>query len=78
MSPNYQKICAWAGPFCAFLWIIALVFLAHFVPPPHPSDGPAEILQLYQRHLTGIRLGMVMLLVGGVLSSRGSPRSPCR
>jgi hypothetical protein len=64
---HYQRLCAWAGPFCAFLWIIALVALAHFVPPPHPADSTSQIVHLYQSHLTGIRLGMVVLLVGGVL-----------
>jgi hypothetical protein len=43
------------------------VLLAHFVPPPRPSENPTQILHLYQHHLIGIRLGMVLLLAAGVL-----------
>src|SRR5581483_447030 len=67
VATTYQRICAWAGPCSAFGWIIVLVFLAHFVPPPHPAENPAQILHLYQHHLIGIRLGMVLLLAAGVL-----------
>jgi hypothetical protein len=64
---RYQRLCAWAGPFCAFLWIIALLFLADFIPPHNPKDGPNEIAQIYADNVTGIRWGMVLLLIGGVL-----------
>jgi len=67
VNVTYQRICAWAGPFCAFLWIIALLFLAGFIPPHDPHDGPREIAQIYADNTTGIRLGMVLLLIGGVL-----------
>src|SRR5262245_54739899 len=67
MDVRYQRLCAWAGPFCAFLWIIALLFLADFIPPYNPSDGPNEIAQMFADNATGIRWGMVLLLIGGVL-----------
>src|SRR6202007_986913 len=67
MSVTYQRLCAWAGPFCAFLWIIALLFLADFIPPPHPTWGADKIAHTYADNPTGIRLGMVVLLIGGVL-----------
>lgn len=67
MNVRYQKLCSWAGPFCAFLWIIALLFLADFIPPHDPQAGAAKIAHIYADHTTGIRLGMVLLLIGGVL-----------
>jgi hypothetical protein len=50
-------LCAWAGPFCAFLWILALLLLADFLPPHHPTSGPGTIAHLYASNLTGIRAG---------------------
>lgn len=67
MNVRYQVLCSWAGPFCAFLWIIALLFLADFIPPHDPQVGANEIARLYADNTTGIRLGMVLLLIGGVL-----------
>jgi hypothetical protein len=67
MNASYQRLCAWAGPFCAFLWIIALLCFAHFLPPHHPDWGPAQIAHLYDGNAVGIRIGMVVLLIGGVL-----------
>lgn len=67
MPAKYLRLCAWAGPFCAFLWILALLLLADFLPPHHPTSGPGTIAHLYASNLTGIRAGMVLLLIGGVL-----------
>lgn len=67
MNASYQRICAWAGPFCAFLWIIALLAFAHFLPPHQPSWGPEQIARIYDGNATGIRIGMIILLIGGVL-----------
>ena len=67
MNASYQRICAWAGPFCAFLWIIALLVFAHFLPPHQPSWGPEQIARIYDGNATGIRIGMIILLIGGVL-----------
>jgi hypothetical protein len=63
---RYHRICAWAGPFCAFLWIIALV-AAGFLPPHRPEWGAQQIAQIYADNAIGIRTGMVFLLIGGVL-----------
>lgn len=67
MNASYQRICAWAGPFCAFLWIIGLLFFAHFLPPPQPAWGADRIAQIYDGNPLGIRIGMIILLIGGVL-----------
>jgi hypothetical protein len=67
MNATYQRLCAWTGPFCAFLWIIALLVFAKFLPPHHPEWGPEQIAQLYASNELGIRIGMIILLIGGVL-----------
>ncbi|GAA5176553.1 hypothetical protein GCM10023321_85230 [Pseudonocardia eucalypti] len=67
MTVRYQRICAWAGPFCAFLWIIALLVFAGFLPPHDPQAGADEIARIYADNPLGIRIGLVILLIGGVL-----------
>lgn len=67
VNARYQRICAWTGPFCAFLWILALLLFAGFLPPHQPEWGPEKIAQIYVDHPIGIRTGMVLLLIGGVL-----------
>lgn len=67
MPLTYQRVCAWAGPFCAFLWIIALLVFADFLPPPEPKDSADEIAAQLAENPTAFRWGMVILLIGGVL-----------
>lgn len=38
--------------------------LAHFVPPPLPSWGPEEIAAFFASNTTGIRVGMIFMLIG--------------
>lgn len=40
--------------------LVALVGLAQFVPPPHPTDSAAEIRSFYLDNLTPIRIGMLL------------------
>jgi hypothetical protein len=67
MNARNQRICAWAGPFCAFIWILALLFCAGFLPPHKTEWGAAQIAQIYADNPIGIRIGMIFLLIGGVL-----------
>ncbi|MBA2347688.1 MAG: hypothetical protein H0V81_05270 [Solirubrobacterales bacterium] len=38
---------------------VALVPLAHFIPPPSPNWSAERISNFYSDHLTGIRIGMI-------------------
>ena len=67
MNATNQRICAWAGPVAAVIWLIGLLFLARFIPPIPPSLGPAEVAARYANNTVGIRAGMVCVLVGGAL-----------
>jgi hypothetical protein len=63
MSLTDQKLCAWGG------WFFVLCFgpglaLAHFIPPPAPTMSATEVAAFYTQHATGIRLGMVLGLLG--------------
>ncbi|NMO91677.1 hypothetical protein [Actinomycetospora sp. TBRC 11914] len=67
MKRSYLRACAWSGPVCAFLWIIGLLFFARFIPPPSPQESAPEIATFFAGNAVGIRWGMVLLLIGGVL-----------
>jgi hypothetical protein len=67
MNATNQRICAWAGPVAAIIWVVGLLFLARFIPPIPPSLGPAEVAARYANNTVGIRAGMVCVLVGGAL-----------
>jgi len=40
MNATNQRICAWAGPVAAVIWLIGLLFLARFIPPIPPASVP--------------------------------------
>ena len=67
MGVSYQRVLAWAGPVCAVIWVVGLLVFARFIPPPSPRDGAEQIAHFFDEHAVGIRVGMVLLLVGGVL-----------
>jgi hypothetical protein len=67
VNSTNQRICAWAGPVAAIIWLIGLLFLARFIPPIPPSLGAAEVAARYASNPIGIRAGMVCVLAGGAL-----------
>ena len=67
MNARNQRICAWAGPVAAIIWVIGLLFFARFIPPIAPSLGAAEVAARYAANPIGIRAGMVCVLAGGAL-----------
>jgi hypothetical protein len=49
------------------VWVGSFVFLAHFIPPPHPSAGAHAIQRLFEQHTLRIRLGLVLTMFGSAL-----------
>lgn len=41
--------------------------LAHFVPPPSPALGAEEIAAMFRGNTTGIRTGMILMIMGSAL-----------
>jgi hypothetical protein len=60
-------LAAWSGPAMAVLFFLGWVLAAHFIPPTAPADSAAQIKAFYVNNLTGIRIGMLLCLIGGVL-----------
>lgn len=65
MNRRVELFCAWSGPVLIGLMFLGLVVFAGFVPPPSPSDSADEIAALYVRDADGIRIGMVLIMIGG-------------
>lgn len=64
MNKKIQYMCLWSAPIMGVFITIGWWLLAHFVPPPLPSWGPEEIAGFYAANTTGIRLGMVFMIIG--------------
>lgn len=62
-NPLAQRICAWSGIAFVVVFLIGFIPLAHFLPPPAPSDSAQEIADMYRRDKTEIRLGCFLMIV---------------
>ncbi|GAA0608105.1 hypothetical protein GCM10009547_07570 [Sporichthya brevicatena] len=51
------------GPALIFALIVALIPLAHLIPPPAPTKSPEEIADFFASNTTGMRLGCVVMMV---------------
>jgi hypothetical protein len=60
-----QRACAWSAIVCIVLFFLAFT-LSGFIPPPSPSLPQADVVAYYQQHATGIRTGMLILMIGGM------------
>jgi hypothetical protein len=63
MHSGVQRLCAWCGPLMTVVFFIGFIPLAHFLPPPSPEAGAAEIAQMYRDNALGIRIGMFLVLI---------------
>jgi hypothetical protein len=62
------EACAWTGlPFLG-LFLVGFWFVAGFVPPPSPEDGPVEVARAVAENATWIRAGMLIATAGAVLT----------
>jgi hypothetical protein len=48
-------------------WLVGFAAFAHFVPPPSPTQDPAQVAALYEAHRGGIRIGMLLSTFGAAL-----------
>jgi len=62
---SFEKTCAWSGTICVLLFFAAFG-LAGFIPPMSPSLSAEQVAAHYQTHTTGIRTGMVLMLMSGM------------
>lgn len=62
---SFQRACAWSGLICVTMFFVAFG-CAGFIPPLSPSLSPEEVAAHYNEHLTGIRIGAVLMYISGM------------
>ncbi len=67
MNAKSQILCAWCGILCPLVMFAGLWPAAGFFPPHLPTASADEIAAIYQAHATGIRFGMILILIAGAL-----------
>lgn len=67
MTPDSRNFSArlllCTGPALVLALVVALIPLAHLIPPPAPSKTPEEVAEFFAAHTTGIRVGCVVMMV---------------
>jgi hypothetical protein len=68
-NPKVLKFCAWMGPAFTAMWLLGAGPFAHFVfvPPPSASDSAATTVKDYTDHLTGVRIGCLIMILSSAL-----------
>ncbi len=64
MERRLQLLCAWCGPAFAAVLIVGLGFVAGLVPPPSPSEHPAQLAAFYRENAPQIRFGLLICMLG--------------
>ena len=63
---NLLKQTSWSGYVYIACLLIGMGPLAHFLPSQPPTYDPAQIKAVYDSNVTGIRVGMVLALIGSM------------
>ncbi len=64
MNPTTHRFCAWTGVPFIVLFTIAMIFIAHMVPPLPPSWTGAQVLDFYRTHSLAIRAATAIMMMG--------------
>jgi hypothetical protein len=67
VATRTQLAGAYLGLAFMVLFFLGFWVLAGFVPPPSPTDTPAQIAHFFAGNTTGIRVGMLVNMLGGAL-----------
>lgn len=67
MELRVQRVLIWSGVAMIALWLGAFLFIAGFIPPSAPSSTADVIVNLYNNRSNGIKLGMVISMLGSAL-----------
>lgn len=75
ISARRQLVCLWCGPVAVVLFGLGFWVFARLLPPPSPALSADAVVALYRGNTTGLRLGVLVMQVAGVLSDLGLQRS---
>jgi hypothetical protein len=59
-----QRACIWCGPLVIVVMLFGMAVFPGFLPPPSAALTPEEIATVFRDHTTGIRIGMMLMVVG--------------
>ena len=68
MSIRVQRAMAWSGLLATLLFLVGLIPLAHWVPPPAPTHTTRWLIHFFEQNTTEKRIGMWMETFAGALS----------
>jgi len=68
VNTRHQILCVWSGVLCPIVMFTGLWPMAGFFPPHHPTASAADIAAIYQQGTSGIRLGMIFIMLAGALN----------
>lgn len=64
MNKRAQFLCLACAPIMGIFIAVGWWLLAEFVPPPSPELNAAEVAGIFQANVSGIRYGMILMMVG--------------
>lgn len=67
VAHRLHMLCAWSGLAFAGFTLVGIIFLAKFFPPPSPALSAEAVAALYAGNLSGVRAGMVVMMMGAGL-----------
>lgn len=68
MNRDGEVFMAWCGPIGLTIFAIAWVLMLGWLFPPPPSLDAGGIVDVYVNNLSGIRLGVILVMFGGTLT----------
>lgn len=69
MLVNQQRFLLWTGIICLVLTGVGLAGFARFIPVPGAYLTPVEVAAIYQSNTVGIRIGAILMMIGGAGSA---------
>jgi hypothetical protein len=63
-----ERLCTWSGMIGVVLFFCGFIF-SQFIPPPSPSWTQEQVVAHYVEHASGIRTGMVLMMISGLFIS---------
>lgn len=67
MSSRSQLVCLWSGYAFFPLYLIGIVVIAGFIPPPSPNLSGEQIRALFEQHQLRIMVGMALCVMSSAL-----------
>lgn len=68
-NAKIQLLCLWCGPIAIIIWMVGFVFASGFIVPVPPGATAQEVAAIYNGNLTGIRVGLLLTMIGATMTA---------